>query len=230
MRYIGNKTRLLNHINDFIIENNIEAKTFCDIFSGTGSVGDFFKSKYTIIANDFLVSSSILTKAKIYNHTIPTFEKFKNIYNLDPFIYFTNKKFKYNEHYFVTNTYSPKGGRQFFSEENSIKIDSIRIEIEELYKNLILNEKEYYFLLGSLLESVMRYSNTSGTYEAFLKVWDKRALKPFSFTPLGICENISLNKDSKVYNEDANLLIRKIKGDFLYIDPPYTITEYSSAY
>ena len=54
MRYIGNKTRLLDEIDEFIKENNIKGKVFCDIFAGTGSVGDFFKDRYQIISNDFL--------------------------------------------------------------------------------------------------------------------------------------------------------------------------------
>lgn len=35
---------------------------------------------------------------------------------------------------------------------------------------------------------------------------------------------------SKVYNEDSNFLIRKIKGDILYLDPPYNGREYGSYY
>ncbi|MFA6194768.1 MAG: DNA adenine methylase [Patescibacteria group bacterium] len=230
MRYIGNKTRLVNNIIDFFSDNKIKGESFCDIFSGTGSVADAFKHNYKIIANDFLVCSSVITKAKIYNNNKPTFEKFRNTYNNDPFDYFGKKTHEYKNHYFVTNNYSPKGGRKFFSEENAIVIDSIRIEIEELYKNLIFNEKEYYFLLGSLIESIMRFSNTSGTYEAFLKEWDRRSLKKFRFLPMEINNCKSINKENLVYNEDANSLIRKISGDILYIDPPYTVTEYSSAY
>ncbi|HEV7702462.1 MAG TPA: DNA adenine methylase [Candidatus Paceibacterota bacterium] len=230
MRYIGNKTRLINNISDFVKDNNIKGKSFCDIFSGTGSVSDFFKSDYKIIANDFLFCSAVITRAKIYNNKEPKFKKFVDKYGIDPFNYFRNKTHIYKKHYFVTNNYSPKANRKFFSEENSIAIDSIRIEIEEIYKNFIFDEKEYYFLLGSLLESVMSFSNTSGTYEAFLKTWDKRALKKFFLSPIKINETKVVNVDNKVYNEDANSLIRKIGGDVLYIDPPYTITEYSSAY
>ena len=230
MRYIGNKTRLIDTIADFIVGNKIKGKIFCDIFSGTGSVGDFFKSNYKVIANDFLSCSSAITKAKLYNSIQPKFEKFIDTYNIDPFEYFNNKECYYKEHYFITNNYSPKGHRKFFSEENAIKIDAIRIEVEEMYKSLIFNEKEYYFLLGSLLESVMRFSNTSGTYEAFLKMWDNRALKKFILSPIEMNECDSIDKENFVYNEDANTLIRKISGDVLYIDPPYTITEYSSAY
>lgn len=54
MRYLGNKTKLLDFINGVIEKYGIEGETFADLFSGTSSVGDFFKDKYTIIANDYM--------------------------------------------------------------------------------------------------------------------------------------------------------------------------------
>jgi len=229
MRFIGNKTRLLPEIELFLRENNINGSVFCDIFSGTSSVGDYFKSKFKIISNDFLKFSTDISKAKLWNSYIPDFKNFKIKYQTDPFSYFNNKKYEYEKNYFLTNNYSPKGNRQYFSTENAIKMDGIRIEAEEIYKDKIFNEQEYYFILGSLLESVMRFSNTSGTYEAFLKKWDKRAIKDFLLLPLEMV-NSKINTDNEVYNHDANTIIREISGDILYIDPPYTITEYSSAY
>ena len=54
MRYIGSKKLLLGDIEQVINENVKSAETFCDIFSGTVSVGNYFKSKYKIITNDLL--------------------------------------------------------------------------------------------------------------------------------------------------------------------------------
>jgi len=169
MRFLGNKTRMLENINSVIQQNNITGEIFCDLFAGSGSVGDFFKDKFKIIANDFLYCLSIINKAKLENSKIPQFFLFKKQFNIDPFQYFSEKKYVSDSQYFITNNYSPKGSRQFFTEENAIKIDGIRIEIEELYKEYIIDAKERNFLIASLLESVMGVSNTSGTYEAFLK-------------------------------------------------------------
>ena len=52
MRYIGSKTKLLNLLKEEIttftaLKNDA---TFCDIFSGTCGVGDFFQDIYKIIA------------------------------------------------------------------------------------------------------------------------------------------------------------------------------------
>lgn len=229
MRYLGSKTRLVNHINKFIVENNINGNIFCDIFAGTSTVGDYFKGSYKIIANDFTTYSTILSKAKLLNADVPKFAKFVSKYNVDPFTYFNEKEYKYENNYFITNNYSPKGGRKYLSESNSIKIDGIRLELEELYKNGVLNEIEYSFILASLIDSITKVSNTTGTYEAFLKNWDSRAEKNMKLAP--IVFNITTKiQENEIHNLDANKLIRKIKGDILYIDPPYTITEYGTAY
>lgn len=229
MRFLGNKTRMLENINAVIEDNNISGSIFCDLFAGSGSVGDYFKNRFSIIANDYLSCLSIINKAKLENCRVPKFAVFCKEFGVDPFTYFNQKSYTADSQYFITNNYSPIGGRQFFTEDNAVKIDGIRIEIEELYKNFIIDTKERNYLLASLIESVMGVSNTSGTYEAFLKMWDKRALKPFILEPISICETTLINKN-QVYNFDSNDLIRRIKGDILYIDPPYTITDYSAAY
>lgn len=229
MRFLGNKTRMLKNINAVIEDNNISGSVFCDLFAGSGSVGDYFKSRFSIIANDYLSCLSIVNKAKLENCQVPKFAVFCKEFGVDPFTYFNQKSYISDSQYFVTNNYSPRGERQFFTESNAVKIDGIRIHIEELYKDFIIDAKERNYLIASLIESVMGVSNTSGTYEAFLKTWDKRALKPFVLEPISICETALFNKN-QVYNTDSNELIRKIKGDILYIDPPYTITDYSAAY
>ena len=203
MRFIGNKTRLLDEIDSFLKENKISGKVFCDIFSGSSSVGDYFKSNYKIISNDFLKFSTDISKAKLLNSEIPQFRDFKKKYNKDPFEYLNFLEIGYDKNFYVTDHYSPKGNRKYFSEENAIRIDGIRILIEEFYKNKIIKDNEYYFLLGSLLESSMRFSNTTGTYEAYLKNWDNRSLKEFKLLPIefNLCDVI---KKNEVYNEDAN--------------------------
>lgn len=229
MRFLGNKTRMLRNIRSVMDENHITGGTFCDLFAGSGSVGDFFKSKFKIIANDSLYSFSVINKAKLSNKTVPAFSKFIEKFGENPFDYFNAQTYTADSQYFITNNYSPLGERQYFSTENAVKIDGIRIEIETLYKDFILLANEREFLLASLIESVMGVSNTTGTYEAFLKQWDKRALKPFVLAPLEMDHGKPI-ADNIVYNKDSNELLRSIKGDILYIDPPYTITDYNAAY
>lgn len=229
MRFLGNKTRMLENIQFVIDDNNIKGEVFCDLFAGSGSVGDYLKDRFKIISNDYLYSLAVINKAKLFNAKPPRFIAFIDKFGQNPFDYFNSKTYTADSQYFITNNYSPYGGRQYFSVENAIKIDGIRIEIETLYKDFILSAKEREFLLASLIESVMGVSNTTGTYEAFLKTWDKRALKNFILEPIDI-NNVMPISNNTVYNKDSNELIRIISGDILYIDPPYTITDYNSAY
>ena len=38
------------------------------------------------------------------------------------------------------------------------------------------------------------------------------------------------NTNNEIYNIDANLLVRDIECDILYLDPPYNSRQYSDAY
>ena len=230
MRYLGNKTRLLPFIDEVINKYNITGEIFADLFAGTGAVGDHFKNEYTIISNDFLYYSYVFNKAKLLNSSIPSFSTFKRHVGKDVYQWLNELQFSPKDYYFIYNNYSPKGGRMFFTEKNAIKIDGIRIKIEELLLENLLEENEYYFLLASLLESVTRISTTSGTFEAFFKFWESRATKDFEITPLDFEQSLSISNNNQFFQKDTNKLIREIEGDIAYIDTPYTVTQYVSAY
>jgi len=230
MRYLGNKQRLTSFIENVIEKHNIQGEVFADIFAGTCSVGDYFKEKYTIIANDYMYFSKIISDAKILNNTTPLFKKFVRRFNTSPFEYLNSQKYIPTSGYFVYHNYSPKGGRMYLNENNSIKIDGMRLEIEEFYKEGHVDYKEYVFLLASLLGSVLKVSNTSGTYQAYFKFWESRSQNILRIEPIEIKTTKSVNKGNVSYNENINKLVRKITGDIAYLDPPYTITQYTNAY
>lgn len=230
MRYLGNKTNLLNFIESVIVKYNIEGEIFADLFAGTGAVGDYFKGKYRIIANDYMYFSTVLNKAKLLNYNIPTFDNFVNKYGVNPFEWLNSKEYSPQDNYFIYHNYTPVGNRMYLTEENALKIDGMRLDIEEFYKEGVINEKEYMFLLASLITSVLKVSNTSGTYQAFFKFWEPRSLKEFMLEPLEINETLSVDINNRIYNENTNKLIRKISGDIAYIDPPYTTTQYVNSY
>ncbi|MEY8390289.1 Dam family site-specific DNA-(adenine-N6)-methyltransferase [Lachnospiraceae bacterium] len=229
MRYLGSKMKLLDQIQEVIERNHIEGECFADLFAGTGCVGDYFKSRYKIIANDFLYYSFVFNKAKLMNTGMPDFSKFTRKHKTGIFEWLNCREYTPDESFFVYRNYTPAGGRMFFTESNGIRIDGIRKDIERVYQEKEIEEREYYFLIASLLESVTRYSNTAGTYEAFLKFWDKRAEKDFVIEPLEINE-VDVIFENEILNRDANELIREISGDIAYIDTPYTVTQYISAY
>ena len=48
MRFIGSKTLLLDHIRAVAEEKAPDARSFCDIFSGTAAVARHFKQWYEV--------------------------------------------------------------------------------------------------------------------------------------------------------------------------------------
>ncbi len=227
MRYIGNKTKLLDKLERLLVKKGLTKKgmIFCDLFAGTCTVGDYFKDRYEIIANDTLYTSYVISNAKL---------KYKNTFfqslGFDPFDYFNNIDSSNYTTGFCYNNFAPTvSGRQYFSDENAKLIDLIRNTIDEWFDTKKIDENEKYYLIGSLLESVSKVSNVAGVYSAYLKIWDPRAIKKMEFISI---ETSSSNSKylNEVYIEDVNDLIPKIKGDILYLDPPYTPTQYISQY
>ena len=74
-------------------------------------------------------------------------------------------------------------GRQYFSDENGQKIDTIRKKINQWKKSKKINDNLYYFLLASLLESADKVANTASIYGAYLKHLKKSAQKSLILTP-----------------------------------------------
>lgn len=231
MRFIGSKVQLLENIKTVIDENiNDESSIFCDLFSGTSAVARYFKQYYSILSNDMMHFSYVLQKATIENNKMPEFKGLLNLGIDNPLDYLSNVPLKnIDERYFFTQNYAPsdKCERMYLSENNAKRIDFIRIKIEEWKNNGVITENEYYYLLACLIESVPYISNISGTYGAYLKHWDKRALNKLELENLDVINNNNINK---CYNMDANELINHIEGDILYLDPPYNSRQYVPNY
>ena len=222
MNYIGSKYKLSDFISSSvksIVGDDLSDKIFCDLFAGTGVVGRNFKKEVKkVISNDMEFYSYVLNKNYIENHEF-----------LDNEIYIKELNETNGEEGFIFNEYSENGkaNRLYFSEHNGKKIDAIRTKIELWKTEKKISSALYYFLLASLLESADKVANTASVYGAFLKKIKKTAQKELILEP-AIFE---INSHShEVYNEDSNLLIKKIEGDILYLDPPYNAREYGANY
>jgi len=243
MNYIGSKLSLLEFLEDSI--NKVVDKNcniFCDLFAGTGIVGSYFKKKgFSVIANDIQYYSYVLNRHYIGNHKKLTFSKLikeipemrnKKIDERKDFVcdYLTNlngiKGFIYNN-YCLGGTKNKTIQRQYFSDENGMKCDAIRQKIEIWKNKKLINDDEYYFLITSLIESIDKYANTASVYGAFLKQLKKSASGDLALKPAELIIN---DQNHKVFSEDINQLIRKIKGDILYLDPPYNHRQYATNY
>ena len=222
MNYIGSKLSLIDFL-ESSIENVTGYKSgtpyvFADLFAGTGVVGYTFKKKgCTVISNNIQYYSYILNKHFIENHSpidISMLEHLNSLEGVDGFIF---------------NNYclGSGSGRNYFSDYNGRKCDAIRIELENLYSTKQISDSQYYYFLASLINSIDKYANTASVYGAFLKHIKKSAAKEFVLEMLPIIDG---NEQGKVYNEDINVLISKINGDVLYLDPPYNARQYCTNY
>lgn len=233
MRFIGNKTQLLDNIKEIVDKHVQDGEVFCDIFSGTASVARYFKQWYTVYSNDLLYFSYCLQKGTIELDQKPDFESLRLATSIaDPISFFNSLSTNCMEDLpsdrrFFQNNYAPAGGRMYMTDSNALRIDYSRNTVEDWRKQGLLSENEYYYLVASIIEGIPFISNIHGTYGAFSKTWDKRTSKVFKLIDLPIVEN---GKQNKSFNEDGASLLKRIHGDILYIDPPYNERQYLPNY
>lgn len=215
-RYIGSKARMLNFIDEVIKKEKIEFSSFFDLFGGTGIVGDYFNNQKTkVYVNDLLKSNYLSYLAWFGNDKIDK-KKLEDIINK----YNSLKNLKDN--YFSINF-----GDTYFSKNNCKRIGYIREDIENKYLNNEINTRERAILITSLLYAMDKIANTVGHYDAYRKNGDLD--KKLELCMLDLKSNTN-NKNNKIFNEDSNELVRNIKADIVYIDPPYNSRQYSDAY
>jgi adenine-specific DNA-methyltransferase len=235
MRYIGSKDRLLPFIQQALEDHGAAGGTFCDAFSGTTVVARHAKAHgYRVVANDLLYFSYVLQRAYLCCAAPPCFALLPDIVSgdraaapLPALIHYLNA-LPPNPG-FVSEQYSPAGatGRAYLSPENAARVDAIRTQISSWWAAGLLQGEEPYVLLAALIEAVPYVSNISGTYGAFLKTWDPRALKPLSLRVPAIQPNPLCHC---AHHGDAAAVVAGVACDVLYLDPPYNSRPYAGNY
>ena len=233
MRFIGCKALLLDNIKSVIDENAPDAKSFCDIFSGTATVARYFKQWYEVTSNDLLYFSYVLQRGTVAVDCLPTYEILQENTGIsDPVAYFNGLSLEQMERLpperrFFQNTYAPIGGRMYINDENALRIDFARNITEDWRKVGFLSDDEYYYLVACIVEGIPFVSNISGTYGAFHKEWERRSYKKYELLRLPICTN---GKNNTCFNANGADVLKEISGDILYIDPPYNERQYLPNY
>ncbi len=213
-RYIGGKTKMLDHIYQAVIDKYGTHKgVFADIFAGTGVVAANFAYKgYPVILNDNLYSNYVVYVAWFKSENI-------DHQKVNSFMLEMNTVKGEN---LLDNYFSTVYGNKYFHFNDAKKIGYIRDCLEN-DKNKF-NEREYCYILTSLLYRTDKIANTVGHFESFL---NKQPIeKDIILEHLNVLDNVS----AKFYNEDTNQLVRKIKADIVYIDPPYNARQYVNFY
>ena len=127
-RYLGNKFKLLDFIQEVVKENCSEIETVADIFSGTGAVVSAFPEKI-IFTNDLLYSNYICNLAWFGSESV-------RLNFLSSLIDDYNKNKNFEENYMTENF-----SNTYFSKNDGSKIGFIREDIERKYRENIIGER-----------------------------------------------------------------------------------------
>ena len=227
MKYIGNKSRLIDFIEQSLLDSKINYKnvTVYDLFSGTGSVSEFFlKNNCEVFSCDNMNYAIAEQYRKLFFREEPKFNELKKIIGydkLDDILNYLNNLEGMEGYFFDNFCEEGKYKRRFFSTDNAKKIDAIRTKIEE-WKDILPIEK-YMFLVGTLMNSADFVSNTAGTYGAYLKIWRSMALKDLELVKP---EFINTGNIKLFVDDVINFVEKNRKADIVYMDPPYNTRQY----
>ena len=212
-RYLGNKYSLSDFIRRTVDENCKGVNIVVDIFSGTGAVANTFKDK-VLITNDLLYSNYIS------NYAWFGYENYSDQKIIE--IIYEYNQIKTSENNYMRENFADT----FFSADDCSKIGHIRDDIEKKYKNKKINFKEYAILITSLLYAMDKIANTVGHYDAYRKniKFEKELILNV------LLPEKTINPNNVCHNTYANELIKSIKSDLLYLDPPYNSRQYCDAY
>lgn len=243
--YLGNKRRLLEHIEKEILliaeKLNCQKLVCADLFSGSGIVARMLK-KYSsnLIVNDLENYSAVINGCYLINKKdFPVQEysalktKIEELCSIEkiPGI--------------ISQNYAPqndkdiqKGERVFYTRQNALLIDTYRKLIDDVVKKEPLKK----FFLAPLITEASIHVNTSGVFKGFYKdkntgigcfgASGKNAL-PRIFGKIELKTPVFSNFESglKIFQKDAVTLSKELKNlDITYLDPPYNQHPYGSNY
>jgi adenine-specific DNA-methyltransferase len=235
MRYIGSKTSTLPWLAAFVAERAPEARSLCDPFAGTCTVARHFKGLgFRVITGDVLSLSYVIQVATIGLNAVPAFRKLQHIGHIrnrkEPtaggrvFGYLNSLRTRKR---YLSEHFSAKAGRLYFTDNNAGKIDAMREEIAKWEAAGLVSEDERAFLLASLISAADKVANTAGTYYAHLKQLSRKAKKSVKLQAPPVFNNGRRNRCHRV---DARTLAALTKADILYLDPPYNERDYGGYY
>ena len=249
MRYIGNKTKLLPFILGTLRRLGLEPGTAHDAFAGTAAVGRALKAAgWRVASSDLMSYSYVFQQAYVVAQDVaslrdlarhePELRRAMRERERDPSLAPRENALRAVGEYlarqrepergFVTENFSPAGGRMFFSEANASRIDAARHAMHLWHREGWIDGSLYHILLAALIEGADRVANTAGVYAAYIKSWQSNARRPLSIVPEIPVKGA---RGSTAHLTDAVSLARDLgEVDLLYIDPPYNARQYPGYY
>jgi adenine-specific DNA-methyltransferase len=242
--YIGNKRSLLDFITKGIqiVQKRLQKNQLdiFDVFTGSGIVARHCKQfSHLLMANDLEKYTTITSECYLSNRDELNMSLLWDMY-YGLIADAANKPLKKGV---IAQLYSPKDDntiqkdeRVFYTHRNAMYIDTMRNLIDT-----VPAEYQKYFLAPLIAEASI-HANTSGMFKGFHKN-KETGIGQFggsnSDALLRIKGNITLpfpvlssfNCEYKVYNGDANIIVKEApEVDLAYLDPPYNQHPYGSNY
>jgi len=207
IKYAGSKDKIIPYILKFVY--NLHPTSVFDGFSGTTRVSQALaKLGYKVISNDIGVWSRTFATCYLLN------KKSREYYQkiIDDLNKLPGKYGWFSEHY--GGDPKKKGPKRPWQMHNTMKLDTVREEIDKISKD----EIEKAVLLTSLILALDKVDSTVGHYVSYLQDWAPRSYKTMR---LEVPKFIISEQKHKVYQEDIFDLTPKIQADLTYYDPPY---------
>ena len=213
IKYTGSKREILPVLLELARPLNV--RTVFDGFSGTTRVSQAFKQNgYVVYANDIAVWSKVFGECYLINKKPASYYQpmIDHLNNLP------GKQGWFSEHYGGKPNHGSAiqkdGKKRMWQLHNTMKLDAIREEIDNIAKDNI----ECSVLLTSLIIAMDKVDSSVGHQVSYLKTWAPRAYQTMK---MEVPKLIIDNKKHKVYQKDIFDLLPDIEIDLAYYDPPY---------
>lgn len=208
IKYTGSKLKILPFILQEI-QTLPDVKHILDGFSGTTRVSQaLYKLGYDVTCNDISVWSETFGKCYLLAHKPQAYYQ--------PFIDHLNtlegKEGWFSQHYGAQDL---NHGKFPFQLKNTLKLDAIREEIDQLQ----LSDMDKSVLLTSLILALDSVDNSMGHFVSYLSKWSKR-----SFHDLELKVPLLTYPEkgrAEVLRGDIMETIKDRFFDLAYLDPPY---------
>jgi adenine-specific DNA-methyltransferase len=250
VRYIGNKTRLLPFILEAVRSLGLGPGAAHDACAGTAVVGRELKAAgWRVASSDIMTYSYVFQRAYVVAQRVPSFAELRAG---DPDVRRAMRSERFRaavgrrgpgalssvceylsrwlepERGFVAGHYAPAGGRMYFTDDNAMRIDAIRVRLHEWHAEGLIGDDAFYILLAALLEAADRVANTAGIYAAYIKSWQPNAKRALN---LEARHPIRGARGSTAHLADAQRVAGQIGPvELLYVDPPYNTRQYAGYY
>ena len=216
IKYIGSKKEILPRIITILqlLQQQTDVNSVLDGFSGSTRVSQALaKNGFTVIANDTAIYSKVCAECYLLTRQQKQYydAKIEKLNALQGEIGWFSERYGGVDNHGVS--IGQDGKKKMWQLHNTKKLDAM---LEHIHQENNLQDKNV--LLTSLMLALDKVDSSLGHQVSYLKKWSQRSYNTlFLKTP----DFIINNKNHQVHNKDIFELIKDIKPDVAYYDPPY---------